>query len=65
MDLGQKVYTVNGKTNTVDTWQYAGALRSNGELLIQLSRGKKTCFLPARCVFESREKAQEVADKHK
>ena len=63
MDLGQKVYTVNAKNNHVDSWQYGGALKANGEILIQLVNGKKSCFLPKRCVYDSREKAQAVAAK--
>lgn len=65
MNLGQKVYTVNNKNNNIDSWQFAGALRSNGELLYQLVNGKRTCYLPARCVFDSREKALSVATSNK
>jgi hypothetical protein len=65
MTVGDKVYTVNAKTNGVDSWQFGGALRSNGELLYCLVKGKKQCFLPARCVFESREKALAVAKTNK
>lgn len=65
MDIGQKVYTVNGKNNNVDSWQYAGALRTRTEILYHLVKGKKSCFLPARCVFDSKEKAQDIADSHK
>ena len=65
MIVGDRVYTVNAKNNNVDSWQYAGALRVKGELLIQLVNGKKSCFLPKRCVFDSREKAQAIANSKK
>ena len=61
MKIGQDVYTVNNKTNAVDTWKYAGMLRTKDDLLIQLTKGKSLCFLPARCVFESKDKALAVA----
>ena len=63
MNFGQTVYTVNNKNNNIDSWKYAGAIRSNNELVILLANGKKQCALPARCVFDTREKAQAVANK--
>lgn len=65
MVVGDRVYTVNAKNNNVDSWQFAGALKSKGEVLIQLVNGKKSCFLPKRCVFDTHEKAQAVAAKNK
>ena len=65
MTVGDRVYTVNAKNNNVDSWQYGGAIRTKGELLIHLINGKRYCDLPARCVFESREKAQEIANSKK
>lgn len=62
MKIGQEVYTVNAKTNKVDTWTYNGALPTKDELLIHLVNGKKYCFLPARCVYESKDKALAVAE---
>ena len=62
---GQTVYTVNAKTNNVDSWQSVGALKSKGEILIHLVNGKKYCFLPKRFVFDSLEKAQAVAASNK
>jgi hypothetical protein len=61
MKTGDTVYTVNAKTNEVDTWTYAGTMRADGTLLIHLKSGKKECVLPARCVFDSMEKARAVA----
>ena len=61
MKVGDTVYTVNGKTNGVDTWQYAGALPTKDELLVRLVNGKKICHLPARCVFKSELEAKFIA----
>lgn len=60
---GYIVYTVNAKTNTVDSWTCEGFIRQKGELLVHLTNGKKYCFLPARCVYASKEKALEIAKK--
>lgn len=62
MVVGQTVYTVNNETNEVDEWKYAGALPTKDELLIHLMRNRGECFLPARCVFETHEKALAVAE---
>lgn len=62
--VGQKVYTVNAKDNTVDEWTYSGKLRTKDGLLIHLTRGKEYCFLPLRCVFSDRRKALYVARKY-
>ena len=61
MELGDKVYTVNNKTGEVDSWEYSGAFRTGKEILCHLINGKKYCFLPARCVFATEEKARKVA----
>ena len=61
--LGDKVYTVNAKNNTVDEWEYAGVFKGTDETLIQLIDGDKTIFLPARYVFTIRAKALAVAHK--
>ena len=63
MKKGQTVYTVNGKTNTVDSWEYAGVLPTKDELLVHLVNGDKWCYLPARCVFESEAEAKSIAEK--
>lgn len=64
MQVGQTVYTIDNLTNTVDSWEYAGSLRTEKELLIRLRRGRESCFLPARCVFESEFEAKFVADSY-
>ena len=61
MKIGQEVYTVNAKTNHVDTWTFNGSMRTEDELLIHLVNGKKYCFLPARCVYTSKDEALAVA----
>lgn len=61
MKVGQTVYTVNNVTNKVDSWTYAGVLPTKEELLVRLVNGKKTCHLPARCVFEKESEAKFIA----
>ena len=63
MIIGQTVYTVNNKTNKVDSWTYNGTLRTPSELLVNLIKGKKSMFLPARCVFLYESEALAVARK--
>ena len=50
---GQIVYTVNAKTNTVDSWKYSGKLKDKRGVMLLLTNGNKSTFLPARCVFET------------
>lgn len=63
MKNGDTVYTVNAKTNKVDTWTYNGVMRTPTEILCHLSRDKKYCFIPARCVFKTEAEALAVAEK--
>ena len=63
MKIGDTVYTVNNKTNKVDSWIYNGMLRTPDEILCHLTKGSKYCFLPAKCVFTTESKAQAVAEK--
>lgn len=63
MNIGDTVYTVNAKTNKVDSWTHGGILRTPTELLVQLTKGKKYTFIPARCVFKTEEEALKVASK--
>jgi hypothetical protein len=62
MVVGDTVYTVNAKTNKVDSWIYNGTLRTPDEILVNLVNGKKSCFLPARCVYLSEIQALTVAE---
>lgn len=59
--VGQTVYTVNAADNTVDTWKYSGGLPVDGEFLCQLVNGKKSCFLPKRCVYGTEAEALAIA----
>lgn len=61
MKIGQKVYTVNNKTNHVDTWRYAGTVTSGGEKRYALNKAGKFMVLPPRCVFETKREALAVA----
>ena len=65
MRKGQTVYTINAKTNEIDSWTYMGSMRTEKELLIQLTQGRDHCYIPARCVFESESEARFVADFYK
>ena len=62
MKSGQTVYTVNAKTNTVDEWTYMGIFRTPLTTLVHLRDGEMFCFLPINCVYETREKAEEIAN---
>ena len=63
MKIGDTVYTVNAKTNKVDSWKFAGTLPTKDELLIHLRTNNNQCFLPVRCVFKSEAEALAVARK--
>ena len=58
---GQTVYTVNAKTNMVDSWEYSGLLKTREGVLLFLTNGKKRTYLPARCVFETELEAKFIA----
>jgi hypothetical protein len=58
---GQTVYTVNAKTNTVDSWEYSGKLKTREGVQLLLTNGKKRTFLPARCVFKTELEAKFIA----
>lgn len=61
MKLGQIVYTVNAKTNEVDEWRYVTLLSTPKGYFAHLRNGKKYCFLPVSCVYETREAALIIA----
>ena len=63
MTTGQTVYVVNAKTNSVDEWVYHYTVRANKTTLVFLTHGKKSCFIPINCVFDTYEKAVAVANK--
>ena len=64
MKTGDKVYTVNNKTGKVDLWVFNGYMPTNRGLLAHLSNGRKYCFLPVRCVFETEIAAMKIATTH-
>jgi hypothetical protein len=61
-DGGQTVYTVNNKTKEVDEWIIAGIISEQKQLYL-LQRDRQTCVLPKRAIFDSKKKAQEIANK--
>lgn len=65
--VGKTVYTVNAKTNTVDSWicfgEITGVYQGKKERLCLLQKVRKTLVLPKRCVFETEEAARAVAKK--
>ena len=65
MKIGDTVYTINAKTNTVDSWTYNGMLPTKDGALCHLVNGKKYCCLPKRCVFETELEAKFIADSYK
>lgn len=65
MVLGQIVYTIDNVTNNIDSWKYAGVMKVNKDVLYELHSGKKTLWLPKRCVFETEQEARLVADSYK
>lgn len=62
---GKTVYTVNAKTNTVDSWicfgEITGLYQGKTERLCLLQKVRKTLVLPKRCVFATEEAALVVA----
>lgn len=63
MKQGDTVYTINNKSNEIDSWTFEGKLKTPTELLCHLTRGKQYCFIPARCVFATEDQAREVIKK--
>lgn len=64
---GKTVYTVNAKTNTVDSWlcfgEITGLYQGKKERLCFLQKVRKTLVLPKRCVFETEEAARAVLNR--
>lgn len=58
MKIGDTVYTVNAKTNTVDAWTFSGGYIPG---YTYLTKGSKMCFMPSKCVFETKAEAEKVA----
>ena len=62
MKLGQVVYTINAKTNQLDTWLFNGTIQADKETLIALVNRDKRCMLPKRCVFDDKTIALNVLE---
>jgi len=63
--VGKTVYTVNAKTNEVDEWlcfgEMSGLYQGKNERLCLLGKDRKQVVLPKRCVYNTLEKALEIA----
>lgn len=62
---GQTVYTINAKTNKVDSWKYAGKLLTDKGTMLLLESGKKSGYFLERCVYETELGAQFIADSYR
>lgn len=64
MPIPKTVYVANAKTNQVDTWVLTGEIKATyegkKETLCLLAKGRRSCALPKRCVFETEEAARAV-----
>lgn len=58
--IGKTVYTANAKTNKADRWTCVGVFPNGGDPLYMLRKGRKTCSLPKRCIFQTKEAALAV-----
>lgn len=65
MKIGDTVYTINNKTNNIDSWTFGGLLRTPKEILAYLAKGRKYCYLPLRCVFETEAEAKTIIERYK
>ena len=63
MKIGDTVYTINAKTNTIDDWILDGFINTPEEPFCQLTKGSKFCALPKRCVFKDKDQALKVLSK--
>lgn len=61
MGTAKIVYVANATTNKADEWILTGELnatyKGKKETLCLLSKGRRSCALPKRCVFETKEAA--------
>ena len=60
--MERPVFIANAETKKVDTWFCTGEMRANyqgnDELLCILKKGNRSCVLPKRCVFETKDAAR-------
>ena len=63
-NIGKTVFTVRADTNSIDSWTLDSILTlPDGDRAILETSDGRTCILPIKCVFATREKALEVANK--
>lgn len=64
MAIPKVVFVANAKTKEADAWiltgQFKATYQGKPELICTLSKGRKLCALPMRCVFETEEAALAV-----
>lgn len=64
MYVPKLVYVVNAGANRVDSWTCFAEMRATfdgkPETLCLLRKGRRSCALPKRCVFETEEGARAV-----
>ncbi len=67
MSAPKWVYVINAKTNDVDSWILDGEItatyQGKKETVCLLRKGRKSCALPKRCVFETEEAARAVLNR--
>jgi hypothetical protein len=64
--IGQLVYTINYKTNRIDTWrcsEYMG--RVNNNPMYELRDGSKVAIFPRNCIYPTIREALKVVNKDK
>lgn len=62
MKVGDRVYTINALTNQVDTWTFNGEILTSKGAYCNLIDGKRSCYLPKRCVFKRELEAKLIRD---
>lgn len=64
-NIGKTVFTVRAETNEIHSWTLDNILTlPDSEMALLKALDGRTCVLPIRCVFATREKALEVANKN-
>ena len=64
MSIPKTVFVANAETNDVDAWiltdEIVATYQGKKETLCLLRKGRRSCALPKRCVFETEEAARAV-----
>ena len=64
LKANQTVYTVNNKTNSVDTWTFLGEFPAKDDIMCCLiDEHNRRMFIPKRCVFETEDDARKLIKK--